>query len=188
MKKLLNKTSMLVALLFALIACLVGATTLSLTAHAQETEPKSKVEFTSYTSVLEVDEEFQFAALVTNEDGTTSTTVTWSSSNEEAVEIDNQGLAYANAEGNATLTATAPDGASASVNVLVSNSAVRVQSIEAYPSELELGVGWSLRVNYTILPQDAYEQGATWSSSNPAVVTVDANGNVEAIAAGVRLD
>lgn len=183
MKKIINKTNLLVALLFAFIACLIGATTLSLTAHAQEEEPTSTVEITSFTTVMEVGEEFEFAAEVTLADGTTTDVVTWSSSNEEVIYIED-GLAEAYTEGNATITATAADGASASVNVLVSNSAVRVQSIEAYPSELELGVGWSLRVNYTILPQDAYEQGATWSSSNPAVVTVDANGNVEAIAAG----
>ncbi len=184
MKKAINKTYWIVALLFAFIACLTGATMLSLSANAQEEEPKSTVEFTSYTSVLKVDEEFEFAALVTNEDGTTSTEVTWSSSDEDVIFFEEGGLAYANAEGNATITATATDGASASVDVVVSNSAIHVLSIEAFPMSLELGVDWTLRMDYTILPQDAYDQSATWTSDNPAVVTVDANGNVKAIAEG----
>ncbi len=184
MKKAINKTNLIVALLFAFIACLTGATMLSLSANAQEEQPKSTVEFTSYTSVLGIGEEFEFAALVTNEDDTTSTEVEWSSSNYDVLDIDETGLALALDAGNATITATAPDGAFASIDVLVSDEAIRVNSIEVYPEVLELGVGWTTRMSYTILPDDAYEQRATWASDDPSVISIDQNGNVEAMKAG----
>lgn len=183
MKKTITKTNLLVVLLMLLIASLIGATTTMHLAHAQEEEPKSTVEFTSYTSVLNVGETFTFAAQATLPDGTVTDALTWTSSDNTVITMLGN-IALATAEGNATITATAADGGSASVNVLVSNSAVRVESIRVFPTVLELGVGWTLRMDYTIIPQDAYEQRATWASSDPSVVTVDANGNVEAVAAG----
>ena len=193
MKKILNRTSLLVALVFTLIASLIGATAmLTASASTAQEEPTSVVTFTSSTTVMKVDEQFQFAALVTNEDGTTSTTVTWSSSNEEVIYIGNDeeegiGLAYAVGEGNATVTATAADGASASVDVYVSNSAIHVESIALYPNVLELGVGWKTRVGYTVLPDDATDQRVTLTSDDPSVITVDENGNVEALSAGTTV-
>lgn len=146
------------------------------------------VRFTSYTTVMEVDEEFEFAAQVISEDGTISNEVTWSSSNEEVIYIGNEeeaiGLAYALAEGSATITATAADGASASVDVLVSNSAIRVESVTISPESLELGVGWHARVYAGVLPPDAYEQGVHFSSSDTSIITVTDDGYVTAVAAG----
>lgn len=131
MRKILSKTNLFVALVMLLIASLVGATTLALTANAA-VEATSTVRFTSYTTVMSVDEEFEFAAQVISEDGTVSNEVTWSSSNEDVIYIED-GLATAGEEGSATITATAADGASASVDVLVSNSAIRVESVTVSP-------------------------------------------------------
>lgn len=169
--------------LFLLALCLVGAR-FSILANAQEEEPKSVVEFTSYTSVLDIGEVYEFAAQVTSPTGVVTNAVTWSSSNEDVILMDDN-LATALDEGTATITATAADGGYATIDVLVSkDETIRVRSIEVYPAVLELGVGWKTRVGYTILPQDAYEQRVTWASSDPSVITVDENGNVEAIAKG----
>lgn len=188
MKKVLNRTNLLVALLFAFIVCLTGATTLSLTAHAQEEEPKSTVELTSYTTILGYNEEYEFAALVTLPNGDKTDEVTWTSSNEAVIEmLDNIAIAQElkdNAEETATITATAADGATASINVTVSNTAVRVSSVEAYPTTMQLGIGWTARVAYIAFPQDAFEQSAYFTSSNEAVATVDATGHVTSLAKG----
>lgn len=182
MSKVFKKSYVMTALICMLIACLTCGT-LVLTANAQEEEPTSTVTFTSYTTVMKVDEEFEFAAQVTLEDGTTSTDVTWSSSDEDIIYIE-EGLATALAEGNATITATAADGASASVDVYVSESAIHVESIELYPDVLELGVGWKTRVGYTAFPDNASDQRVTFASSDPSIVAVDENGNIESLAAG----
>ncbi len=183
MSKVFKKSYVMTALICMLIACLTCGT-LVLAANAQEEEPTSTVTFTSYTTVMNVDEEFEFAALVTNQDGTTSTEVTWSSSDVDVIYFEEAGLAYANAEGTATLTATAPDGATADIEVLVSDEAARVESIEVVPAHLELGVGWKTTVTVNVLPLNATNQSYTLSSSDTDIVTVTADGYVTAVAAG----
>ena len=166
------------------VACMISAS-----AATGQVEPTSTVTFTSYTNVMNMDETFQFAAEVTLEDGTTTDVVTWSSSNADVIYIGNDaeegiGLAYAIAEGNATITATAADGATADIDVLVSDEAARVESIEVVPAHLELGVGWKTTVTVNVLPLNATDQSYTLSSNNPDVVTVTEEGYVTAVAAG----
>ena len=189
----LTKSMRNIGILFCLSIFVVILTGMGMTvsANAQE-EPTSVVTFTSSTTVMKVDEQFQFAALITNEDGTTSTIVTWSSSNVDVIYISNDaeegiGLAIALGEGNATITATAADGAFASVDVYVSDSAIHVESIELYPDVLELGVGWKTRIRYTILPGNASDHRVAFASSDSSVITVDENGNVEALTAGTAI-
>ncbi len=181
MRKILSKTNLFVALVMLLIASLVGATTLALTANAA-VKAASTVKLTSYTTVMRVDEEFEFAAQVTS-DGTVSNEVEWSSSNEDVISMDGN-IATAYEEGSATITATASDGASASVDVLVSNSAIRVESVTVSPESLELGVGWHARVYASVLPTDAYDQGVHFASSDTSILTVTDDGYVTAVAAG----
>ena len=193
MKNRVTKSIRNIGIVFCLCLLAVFLTGVGIVLNASaQSDPTSVVTFTSSTTVMKVDEEFEFAAVVTNEDGTTSTDVTWSSSDEDVIYIGNDeeegiGLAYAVGEGNATITATAADGAFASVDVYVSETAIHVQSIELYPNVLELGVGWKTRIRYTILPGDATDQRITFASSDPSVISVDENGNVEAHAAGVAI-
>lgn len=184
MKKLLNKTSMLVALLFALIACLVGATTLSLTAHAQEEEPTSTVDFTSFTTIMNVDEEFTFAAEVTEADGSKNTDVEWSSSNEDVIVFQDEGSALAVDEGTSRITATAPDGASAYVDVTVSESAIRVEGIGLNETELTLGVNWQRKLTAYVTPAEATDPNFYWKSSDEDIVTVANDGTITTHAVG----
>lgn len=185
MKQFCKKINvMLIMCMFLFVACITGAS-ISLASAAQlDDETNTKVEITSFTNIMSVDEEFEFAARVTYEDGTTSDVVTWSSSDNSVIDINDEGLAMALAEGNATITATADDGAYASVDVLVSDTEIRVTDVEIHPTTLDIGEGWTTRIGYTILPADAYEQRVTWASSDTSVITVDENGNVEALAAG----
>lgn len=121
----------LIVLAVVLATSILGVSVLSI-AHAQEEQPTSVVTLTSYTTVMSVEEEFEFAAQVTLADGTVTEEVTWSSSNEDVIGIED-GLAIAIDEGTATITATAEDGAFASIDVLVSNSAIHVESVTISP-------------------------------------------------------
>lgn len=182
MKKVLSRTNLFVALVMLLIASLVGATTLALTANAAE-NAVSTVKLTSYTTVMSEGEEFEFAAQATLEDGTVTDEVEWSSSNEEVITMADN-LAIAISEGTATITATAEDGAYASIDVTVSNSAIRVESVTVSPESLELGVGWHARVYASVLPTDAYDQGVHFASSDTSIIDVTDDGYVTAVAAG----
>lgn len=172
----------LIVLAVVLATSILGVSVLSI-AHAQEEQPTSVVRFTSYTNIMESGEEFTFAAEVILEDGTVSNEVTWSSSNEDVIYIED-GVATAGDEGTSTITATATDGAFASIDVRVLNTVIHVESVTISPSSLELGVGWNAKVYVTVLPFDATDPGYVLSSSDSSVVTVDQDGNLHAVAAG----
>ncbi|WP_259302239.1 Ig-like domain-containing protein, partial [Bifidobacterium pseudolongum] len=62
---------------------------------------------------------------------------------------------------------------------------VPVQSVSVSPSRLELQRGGSGQLAATVAPSNATDRAVSWRSSNPAVASVDANGRVTALAAGV---
>ncbi|MCR5249585.1 MAG: Ig-like domain-containing protein [Lachnospiraceae bacterium] len=59
-----------------------------------------------------------------------------------------------------------------------------VASISLNKSELKLKAGESGKLTATILPEDAEDKSVEWSSDNTPVATVDASGNVTAVAEG----
>lgn len=61
---------------------------------------------------------------------------------------------------------------------------IPVSSISLNKAELLLSVGSAETLNATVLPEDATDPAVTWISDNPGVATVDATGNVTAVAAG----
>lgn len=52
------------------------------------------------------------------------------------------------------------------------------------PASVSVRVGATTTLTKTIAPSTADEKGGTWTSSNPAIATVDANGVVKGVAAG----
>ena len=57
-------------------------------------------------------------------------------------------------------------------------------SITLDKTEATLKAGESLTLNATVVPEDTTDKTVVWSSSDPAVATVDENGKVTAVAAG----
>ncbi|MBB6460490.1 chondroitinase-B domain-containing protein [Flammeovirga kamogawensis] len=64
---------------------------------------------------------------------------------------------------------------------------VSVTSISVSPAEALLVLGGSLQLNTSILPTDASNKTLNFSSSNSQVVTVDATGEVTAVAEGIAV-
>ncbi|RAV10905.1 FIMAH domain-containing protein [Paenibacillus contaminans] len=58
-------------------------------------------------------------------------------------------------------------------------------SLELDPAAFELGIGQSRQLNALFTPTHATERTVTWSTYDPAIATVDANGLVTALSAGV---
>ena len=62
---------------------------------------------------------------------------------------------------------------------------VLVESVTLGKTELELIIGQAdVTLTATVKPDDATDKTVTWTSSNPAVATVDETGKVHAVAAG----
>ena len=106
--------------------------------------------------------------------------VTWHSDAPDICEVSADGRVTAKAAGHATITATA-GGVSTSCNVTV---AVPVTSLSLDKDTLRLAVGASDTLTASVLPEDATDKAIIWTSSDPAVATVDENGVVKAIAKG----
>lgn len=131
----------------------------------------------------------QFTALAKNSSGAilTGRTVTWTSGNSAVVSVSGSGYATAIGGGSTTINATV-SGITGRASVTVTGTpAVTVGSVTVTPGTLSGNVGDTARVTASV--KDA--SGAvitsvpvTWTTSNPAVVSVDSTGAVKGIAAG----
>ena len=117
----------------------------------------------------------------------TNPALTYSSSNEEVLKIHADGRIEALAAGEATITATAVENAqkTASVQILISNLVIPLESIEItnIPADLKVGQTHRLEINYA--PMNTTQKAVSWESSNTSVLTVDDLGNIKGIAEGV---
>ncbi|MDE7334997.1 MAG: Ig-like domain-containing protein, partial [Muribaculaceae bacterium] len=107
---------------------------------------------------------------------------TWTSSNPALATVDANGLVTAISVGNATITATSANGLTATCKVSV--VATPAASISLNKTTASLKATETVQLSATVLPQTTTDKSVTWSSSNPAVATVDANGLVTAISVG----
>ena len=111
--------------------------------------------------------------------------VTWSSSDESVATVSG-GTIKGISVGTATITAKTKHGKTATVKVTVvkNDSIVDPTGVSISPASLTLSVGESGALTGTVTPSNATDKSVTWSSDNTGVATVDASGNVKAVAAG----
>lgn len=107
--------------------------------------------------------------------------VVWSSSDETVATVDAQGVVTAVKTGTATLTASHASGLSATCEVTVTTPA---ESITVDKEAIALRKGETAALVATVGPEDADDKTVTWSSSDEAVATVDAEGVVTAVKSG----
>ena len=115
----------------------------------------------------------------------TNRTVAWSSSNEQVATVNANGAVTAVSIGTATITIITADGArTATATVIVTPAPILVTGVTLNRNTLELAIDASETLIATITPANATNRDVTWSSSNTAVATVNANGLVTAVAGG----
>ena len=61
---------------------------------------------------------------------------------------------------------------------------VAVSQVVVDPSSLTLDIGGQARISASVVPENATDQSIVWSSENPAIATVDAEGTVTAVSTG----
>ncbi|NQX60116.1 polysaccharide lyase family 8 super-sandwich domain-containing protein [Paenibacillus qinlingensis] len=109
--------------------------------------------------------------------------VVWSSDNPATVTVDTYGVVTGVGVGTARITATTLEGGKlASSNITVSNN-VPVTGI-TLPIEQTVAAGGTVQLTPVLTPANATNQKVTWTSSNTAIATVDAQGLVTAQSAG----
>ena len=133
-------------------------------------------------------ETYKLEAIINSKYDDVEHEVKWSRQNEsyyyENISIDQNGLVTGLRVGAATVTATLPNGNSATCKITVKQT-VPITSIRLNKTSMSLKVGQTATLKAYIGPPEAtYDKTITWKSSKPEVATVDENGNIEAKSAG----
>lgn len=116
--------------------------------------------------------------------GVTKDMLTYKSSNEKIITVDENGKIKALKAGNSIITITTPSGETVEVKVISTKEEVKVTGVSLNKNKLTLNVGDTSKLVATIKPSNATNKNVTWKSSNTAVVKVSGNGKIEALKVG----
>ena len=112
--------------------------------------------------------------------------VTWSSDKTEVATVGGDGRVTAVKAGEAVVTVTTEDGGkTATCKVTVKAKTVPVTGVDVKPWSVTIGVNGTTKLTCTVAPSNATNRNVRWESDNPSVATVDSDGNVRAVSAGV---
>jgi 2',3'-cyclic-nucleotide 2'-phosphodiesterase (5'-nucleotidase family) len=124
---------------------------------------------------LEVGKTETLISVITPENATNKNVV-WNSSDENVAYVDQNGIVTIKNPGTANITVTTVDGGFTETCAITAVVPVIGVSIDKEYLSLKPGEDYSLVA--TIMPTNATNKGVTWSSSDPNVAAVDANGKV----------
>jgi LPXTG-motif cell wall-anchored protein len=123
----------------------------------------------------------QLSVVYDPDDTTDDKTVTWSSDKTKVATVDETGLVKGKSAGTAVITATVGD-KTATYEIKVKEIKLKEISID---STALIHRGDSKKLTITYSPKSTTDsKKATWTSANESIVTVDAKGNVTAVAVG----
>lgn len=135
---------------------------------------------------LEEGQSEQLTATVLPEDATIKT-VTWTSSQPEVATVDNKGEVTAVKSGQTVIKAAIGEKEATCTVTVKENekpAVVPVESVSVMPKVMGMMEGMSSRLRVTVLPDNATDKTVTWTSSDPNVVLVNAEGAVTFVSAG----
>ena len=113
-----------------------------------------------------------------------SSKLTWKSSDESIVTVDENGIITGIKNGKAVITVTSSNEKTATCTVEVVNDSVNVKKINLSVSKNTITVGSVIQVKAKVEPSNATNRELVWTSSDPSIATVDANGIVKGIKNG----
>ena len=146
----------------------------------------SKITMVQGSAELPVGEELQLMYLISPSNASNQN-VTWSSSDESVLIVDDNGKITALSEGHADITVTTQDGsktATCKVTVVAEQEEIVVKDITLDCDSWTMKPGESKTLNAVISPDNAANQTLEWKSSDTSVVEVDKNGKMTAFAEG----
>ena len=148
----------------------------------------TKLEFEKDTEEITVDDEPLQLNVTIEPSNATEKTLIWDSSNTQYATVDQNGNVTAVAEGTTIITVKTSDGkVSDTCEVTVKAATVPVMGVTIYDSTgqseagttAEINAGESITFTAKVFPENATEQGVTWSTSDEQIATVS-NGTVTA--------
>jgi uncharacterized protein YjdB len=121
-----------------------------------------------------------------NSQANLSANVVWSVANPSIATVSSAGALTSLSVGTTTITATFAQSISASAQLQVTDGTLA--SLKLTPGIVQIPMGVTQQIQAIETYQDQTSQivsGLTWASSNPAIASVDANGNVTPVQAGI---
>ncbi len=122
-------------------------------------------------------------ATITPEDATNKS-VTWKSSDTSIATVDKNGKITGKKPGTVYISATTANGKHTAKCKLTVLKMIYSKKVRLNKTSLTLDDGKSYILDATVLPENTTSKTVTWSSSNTKVATVDAYGDVTAVAPG----
>ena len=118
----------------------------------------------------------------------TDKNVTWSSSDDSIISVNQNGTIKGKKAGSAVITATANDGNGAfdSVAITVEEDKPQVVPVSEIKisGDTSVAAGSSIKLTAKVGPSDATNKEIAWGSSNTDIATVDSKGNVTGVKSG----
>lgn len=139
--------------------------------------PVSGIELESEFSVIQVGTEMQIESKVYPTNATDKTLV-WTSSNPQAINVDQNGKVTALEQGTAEIRATANSGVFKSLVIKAQNE-ILIESF-SITNTSDLNRGESRTLVCEVSPSNATNTQYTWESSAPDIISVDKNGKITA--------
>lgn len=158
----------------AKITCKNAAGTVYDTCTVRVIVPATGITISSYSEELWKGRAVQLMALVTPSSATDKS-VKWSSSNNKVATVTDTGLVTAVAGGECIITATNSSGISESCHVKVYEDCT---GVELGSTVKAMYVGQSDTIPVSVIPSTATNKNVTWTSSRPAVASVDATSGI----------
>ncbi|KXX69651.1 Ig-like domain-containing protein [Flammeovirga sp. SJP92] len=146
----------------------------------------TNVTITDADQTLDVDGTFTVNATI-DYTGDCTGEITWSSSDESVVTVDNNGLVTAIGSGTAEVTASSSEGDFSDKIVFTVNQLVEEVSVTGVTlpeSTVNLIVDGTHQLTATITPENATNLNHTWTTSDDKVVKVDELGMITAVSPG----
>jgi uncharacterized protein YjdB len=143
-------------------------------------QPVTSVDLVAPKSTIDVSETMTIVAnvLPTN---ASEKSITWSSSNPNVLTVDTNGVVRGVSPGTADVKVTTQNGIEKTIRLTIVQP---VSSIDLSASKTTINVDETATIFTIIRPINASNTNLTWSSSNPGIVSVSADGVVRGIATG----
>lgn len=144
-----------------------------------------------YLSTITLDRTFSYINIgdftdliaTTTTDTATNKNIVWRTANSGIASVDQTGRVTAVAYGTTVITAVAEDGGGATATCVIT-VVEPVRSISLSRNELRMISGDTYILNATVSPSNASVKTLRWESTDTSVATVDADGEITAVAGG----
>lgn len=143
--------------------------------------PVTSITLDDLTKTMYVGESTRLGYLITPTNASNKN-ITWSSTNTSIVSVDSTGLVTARAEGIAVIIVKTQDGSIIKTSTITVKQ--KASGVALDVKDVEINVGQTFTMPYTITPANATDLTITWESTDSKVVTVDSKGKITGVSSG----